>query len=348
MKGKNKKTNGDGTPHVYDNSNKAKVNTGNIVDDVIESDIELDGDVVNPDNDPPQKMGDPSIPVSIENREAARILEARAAEATSEGKLQEAIEHLTEAILLNPNSDTLYESRASAFLKLNKPNAAIRDIDAALQISPDSAKSYKARGMAKAKLGQWKESAKDLHNASKLDNDDEIHGILQKVESNVHKIEEHGRKYEHMQKNEGTIKVEARYGKKEQTLGSKASDSGSNDSRYLAALQEGDTINIRSSKELKTKLNAATTLCRPTVLYFTAKWCGPCRFMGPLYKTLAEKHHNIVFLKADIDKVGDAAKKWNVSTVPTFFFLMNGEEVDKLVEADKRYLEKKIAALATI
>jgi len=84
------------------------------------------------------------------------------------GNLEEAIQHLTEAILLNPTSAILYGNRgtttctlmflywvvafssivsslfsvvtsipyfsASVFLKLNKPNAAIRDADAALKV----------------------------------------------------------------------------------------------------------------------------------------------------------------------------------------------------------------------
>jgi len=37
--------------------------------------------------------------------------------------------------------------------------------------------------MAKAMLGQWEEAGKDLHIASKLDHDEEIHSVLQKVAS---------------------------------------------------------------------------------------------------------------------------------------------------------------------
>jgi len=101
-------------------------------------------------------------------------------------------------------------------------------------------------------------------------------------------------------------------------------------------------MSIHSSSELETKLMAATRLSRLVILYFTATWCGPCRFMAPVYKSLAEKHRNVVFLKADIDEVGDVAQRWNVSSVPTFFFLRNGKEVDKVVGADKNGLERKI------
>ncbi|XP_027334180.1 FAM10 family protein At4g22670 isoform X3 [Abrus precatorius] len=169
-------------------------------DEIIESDVELEGETCEPDDDPPQKMGDPSVEVTDENREASQMAKVKAMEAISEGKLEEAIENLTAAILLNPTSAIMYATRASVYIKMKKPNAAIRDANAALEINPDSAKGYKSRGMARAMLGQWEEAAKDLHVASKLDYDEEINAVLKKVEPNAHKIEEHRRKYERLHK----------------------------------------------------------------------------------------------------------------------------------------------------
>ncbi|PSS11499.1 FAM10 family protein [Actinidia chinensis var. chinensis] len=177
-------------------------------DEIIESDIELEGEIVEPDNDPPQKMGDPSVEVTEENRDASQEAKAQAMEAISEGKLEEAIEHLTQAILLNSTSAIMYATRASVYIKMKKPNAATRDANAALEINPDSAKGYKSRGMARAMLGQWEEAAKDLHVASKLDYDEEISAILKKVEPNAHKIEDHRRKYDRLRKEREDRKIE--------------------------------------------------------------------------------------------------------------------------------------------
>ncbi|KAH6787681.1 tetraticopeptide domain-containing thioredoxin [Perilla frutescens var. hirtella] len=169
--------------------------------EIVESDIELDDcDVVEPDSDPPQKMGNPSVVVTEENRDASQEAKIQAIEAISEGKLDEAIENLTKAIMLNPMSAIMYATRASVYIKMKKPNAAIRDATAALEINPDSAKGYKSRGIARAMLGQWEEAAKDLHLASKLDYDEEISAVLKKVEPNAHKIEEHRRKYDRLRK----------------------------------------------------------------------------------------------------------------------------------------------------
>ncbi|ONI09381.1 hypothetical protein PRUPE_5G235200 [Prunus persica] len=303
-------------------------------EDIVESDIELDAtDVVEPDNDPPQKMGNPSVEVTEEMQDAAQIEKSKALDAISEGKLDEAIDHITEAIMLNPTSAILKATRASVFVKLNKPNAAIRDANAALEINPDSAKGYKIRGMAKAMLGHWEEAASDLHVASKLDYDEEIGLVLKKVGPNVRRIEEHRRKYERLHK-EREIKSAERERKRQ---------AEARERDALSALKDGEVIGIHSAKELETKLNAASRTLRLAILYFTATWCGPCRFISPLYTTLAGQYPKAVFLKVDIDEARDVAANWNISSVPAFFFVRNGKEVDKMVGADKTALEGKIA-----
>lgn len=322
-------------------------------EDIIESDVELDDtDTVEPDNDPPQQMGDSSSEVTDENRDAAQISKAKALDAISEGKLNEAINYLTEAILLNPSSAILYATRANVFVKLKKPNAAIRDADAALKVNPDSAKGYKVRGMARAMLGLWKEAASDLRLASMIDFDEEIAETLKKVEPNAHKIEEHCRKYRRLREEKRLRKIEhdrkrrqaeakAAYEKskkKEQQSEHEASDPDS-----ASDSNDGKIVGIHSVSELETKLNAASAASRLAILYFTATWCGPCRFISPFYTSLPGKYPKVAFLKADIDEARDVASRWNVSSVPAFFFIKDGKEVDRVVGADKNSLEKKIA-----
>uniref|UniRef100_A0A7N0VAD5 TPR repeat-containing thioredoxin TDX n=2 Tax=Kalanchoe fedtschenkoi TaxID=63787 RepID=A0A7N0VAD5_KALFE len=303
-------------------------------DEIIESDLELDeSEVVKPDNDPPQKMGDPSIDVTDENRDAAQALKSKATDAISEGRFDEAINFLTEAIMLNPTSAILYATRASVFTKLKKPNAAINDAEAALQINPDSAKGYKVRGLARAMLGLWREAANDLHKASNLDFDEEIGLVLKKVEPNVKKIEEHRKKYEILRREEEQKKAE--WDKKQHQA--------EEESKAAALLKDGEVIGIHSTGDLSIFLKAASMTSRVAVLYFTATWCGPCRMMSPHYTSLARKHPKVVFLKVDIDEAVEVARQWNISSVPTFVFLKNCKEVDKVVGADKIALERKIA-----
>ncbi|XP_042499475.1 TPR repeat-containing thioredoxin TDX [Macadamia integrifolia] len=328
---------------------------GSLEDELVESDIELDNAaVLEPDNDPPQKMGDPSVEVTEENRDAAQMSKLKAMDALSEGKLDEAIEHLTGAILLNPSSAILYATRASVYVKMNKPNAAIRDANAALEINSDSAKGHKFRGIAKAMLGQWEEATKDLHVASNLDYDEEIGSALKKVEPNAHKIEEHRRKYERLRKERELKKAERERERRRaeaqaayEREKAKAHSSVKRSDSEPTSLQDGQVVSIHSASELETKFNAASNLSRLVILYFTATWCGPCRFISPLYTSLAGKYTKVVFLKVDIDELRDVAARWNISSVPSFFFIKNGKEIDRVVGADKNDLERKIAQYAS-
>ncbi|KAD0903829.1 hypothetical protein E3N88_43565 [Mikania micrantha] len=272
-------------------------------EDIVESDLELDdSDVIKPDDDPPQKMGDFSIEVNDESRDLAQNLKSKAIEAISEGIV---------------------------YVKLKKPNAAIRDADAALQINADSAKGYKMRGLARAMLGLWEDAACDLGLASNLDHDEEIGSTLKKIEPNILKIKEHRRKYERLRRER---KYKATEHEKQKTQDK---------------TEACEVVSIHKASELETRLTTSSKSNQLAILYFTATWCGPCRYMAPLYTNLAAKHPKVLFLKIDIDEANDVAAKWNISSVPTFFFTKNGKEIDKVVGADKSSLETKITKYAS-
>ncbi|VFQ67184.1 unnamed protein product [Cuscuta campestris] len=325
---------------------KPNVSSNDTMDDgIVESDVELDStDVVEADNDLPQKMGDPSREVTEENQDAAQILKGKAMDAISEGNLNEAMDHLTEAILLNPISSILYSMRGNVFIKLKKPNAAICDANAALQINPDLAKGYKVRGIARAMLGLWEEAASDLHVASQIDFDEEINEALKKVEPNARKIEEHRWKYERLRKERELKKIQReRQWKRAEFIFKKEKVEQTSGPESASVLKDGEVIAVHGQEELNKKLNAASKISRVAIIYFTATWCGPCRYMSPLYTSWAGKYPNVVFLKVDIDEARDVAAKWNIGSVPTFIFIKNGIEVDKVIGASKNSLEKKIA-----
>jgi thioredoxin 1 len=42
------------------------------------------------------------------------------------------------------------------------------------------------------------------------------------------------------------------------------------------------------------------------------------------------------------------SSSWDIRATPTFFFLKNGQRVDKLVRANKPELEKKVHAIVSI
>lgn len=57
-----------------------------------------------------------------------------------------------------------------------------------------------------------------------------------------------------------------------------------------------------------------------SVLYFTAKWCPPCRRIGPFFAELSLDTPNVTFGKVDIDDNPDATSMAKVMSVPTFKF----------------------------
>lgn len=69
------------------------------------------------------------------------------------------------------------------------------------------------------------------------------------------------------------------------------------------------------------------------VLYFTASWCGPCRYMKPVIADLASDNKvDARFYKLDIDK-NVTNNILGVRSVPTFFYIKNGRLLGRSVGA---------------
>lgn len=82
---------------------------------------------------------------------------------------------------------------------------------------------------------------------------------------------------------------------------------------------------------------------KPTVMYFTAEWCGPCRFTNPTIKELADEYTqllNIFSIDADID--AQLVTKFGIRYVPAIIMWKNGKVVDKIIGAQpkKNYSER--------
>ncbi|KAA0148316.1 hypothetical protein FNF27_03467 [Cafeteria roenbergensis] len=84
------------------------------------------------------------------------------------------------------------------------------------------------------------------------------------------------------------------------------------------------------------------------IVYFTASWCGPCRFIAPEFEKLAKEFgHAVAFLKVDIDEMSRLASKHNISAVPTFLCFIGGEQLPgELVGADMAGLRAAAEQLA--
>ncbi|XP_073043620.1 thioredoxin H9-like isoform X3 [Primulina huaijiensis] len=94
------------------------------------------------------------------------------------------------------------------------------------------------------------------------------------------------------------------------------------------------------------KSNYMTKRCLIEVIAnFSASWCGPCRIIAPFYVELSEKHQSVMFLTVDVDELTEFSTSWDIKATPTFFFLKDGQQLDKLVGANKPELQKKVTAI---
>lgn len=67
---------------------------------------------------------------------------------------------------------------------------------------------------------------------------------------------------------------------------------------------------------------------------FFATWCGPCKHIAPKFEELSKMYPSVTFLKVDVDESTELTEKFNIRAMPTFIFLVNGFEVNKIEGAD--------------
>lgn len=101
---------------------------------------------------------------------------------------------------------------------------------------------------------------------------------------------------------------------------------------------------VHEIKTLHEITNLLKTSVVPVVIDFHATWCGPCRAMAPLYKKLAQQYADrVLFVKVNIDDLGGFATQYRIQGVPTFVFIKEGQELDRIVgggNTEKQFCEK--------
>ena len=84
------------------------------------------------------------------------------------------------------------------------------------------------------------------------------------------------------------------------------------------------------------------------IIKFSATWCGPCKAIAPHFESLAKKTPSISFFHVDVDENTLLSEKYKVTAMPTFIFLNDKKEVDRLLGADKVKLENLVNELFKI
>ncbi|KAH9618395.1 hypothetical protein KSS87_021410 [Heliosperma pusillum] len=125
--------------------------------------------------------------------------------------------------------------------------------------------------------------------------------------------------------------------------------SPSSPSRCYSSSSESPSnmVLVKSENQLSESLRKATDDSFPAIFYFTAEWCGPCRFLWPDIKKLSESLPDVTFYKIDIDEVGTGptVHKFCISSVPTLHFFKDGKKAAEVVGADSRKIKDITASL---
>ncbi|KAL6002423.1 hypothetical protein ACLOJK_034355 [Asimina triloba] len=106
----------------------------------------------------------------------------------------------------------------------------------------------------------------------------------------------------------------------------------------------GNVHVVTSKENWEEKMEEANKDRNIVLINFSTSWCGPCRMIVPTYSDHYVKYSSLIFLMVDVDELLEFSSSWDIRATPTFFFLRNGQQVDKLVSANKPKLEKKVAS----
>ena len=85
----------------------------------------------------------------------------------------------------------------------------------------------------------------------------------------------------------------------------------------------------------------------PVVVDMWAPWCGPCRMISPVVEKLSGKYQGkFKFCKLNVDENPQTAMKYQVMSIPMFFFFKGGQKVDESLGAvPESMIRPKIEAL---
>ena len=67
---------------------------------------------------------------------------------------------------------------------------------------------------------------------------------------------------------------------------------------------------------------------KPVLVDFYADWCGPCRMLAPVIEQISHERDDIKVCKINVDEQEELAIRFKVSSIPTVFFIKDGQTVD--------------------
>ncbi|KAI1722323.1 thioredoxin domain-containing protein [Ditylenchus destructor] len=77
---------------------------------------------------------------------------------------------------------------------------------------------------------------------------------------------------------------------------------------------------------------------------FFADWCGPCRFIAPVFDQLSATYPTAMFLKVNVDTCRGVCMTYGIRAMPTFIVLLNRNELGRIQGANATDLERLISS----
>ena len=78
-------------------------------------------------------------------------------------------------------------------------------------------------------------------------------------------------------------------------------------------------MKVLNSNEFNDAIKSGTV-----VVDFYADWCGPCKMLGPVMESVAEKISDVKFYKVNVDESEDVAAKYGIMSIPSVFMFKDG------------------------
>ncbi|MEG1538897.1 MAG: thioredoxin [Muribaculaceae bacterium] len=109
--------------------------------------------------------------------------------------------------------------------------------------------------------------------------------------------------------------------------------------------------NTETQPQTQTTSTASSTIPSnnmPSVIDFSATWCGPCKQFAPIFDAANQKFSKTInFVKIDIDENTELTQQYGVESIPTVIFLSaDGKEINRTVGLiTQQELETNINAL---
>ncbi len=72
----------------------------------------------------------------------------------------------------------------------------------------------------------------------------------------------------------------------------------------------------------------------PVLVDFWAEWCGPCRAMGPVVESVAQKFDGTArIVKLNVDDNPSVTQRFGIKGIPTMIVFKGGKEAERVVGA---------------